>query len=192
MASVKHQKDHQMSSPDSTKKRRIAVGNVGGGSGDDNGLDDGITMSTILAKLNDMQNEMNGMKSRLSRVDELEEKCQLKEDKCTTLETKCNAFEKKCANLDTRCESLQRSVQILSKESKWEYSAPPIPDSHWHGLPEEDIGGMKRLLRLIKGYTGAFRGGRWSDGEQVDKICLGQESPDNVEIDMCSRFSEIY
>ena len=50
-----------MSSPDSTKKRRIATGSGGG----DNGLDDGITMSAILAKLNDMQNEMNGMKDEL-------------------------------------------------------------------------------------------------------------------------------
>ena len=138
-----------------------------------------------------MQNEMNGMKSRLSRMDELEKKYQRQEDECkllkancNTLEKKCTTLEKKCTNLDTRCDSLQRSVQILSKESKWEYSAPPIPDSHWRGLPEEDIGGMERLLRLIEGYAGALRGGRWSDGEQVDKICLGQESPDNVEIDM--------
>ena len=48
-----------MSSPDSTKKRRVATGSDGGvNSGI---VDDGTTtMSTILAKLNDMQNEMNG------------------------------------------------------------------------------------------------------------------------------------
>ena len=48
-----------MSTPDSTKKRRVATGSRGGG--DSGGIDDdGTTMSAILAKMNDMQNEMNG------------------------------------------------------------------------------------------------------------------------------------
>jgi len=158
-----------MSSPDSTKKRRIALGS---GGGDDNGVDDGscTTMSKILAKLNDMQNEldkciaardsmqkeMDGMQNRLSHIDDLEKKCD-------TLETNCNVLEKKCIHLDTRCESLQRSIQILSKESKWEYSAPPIPLSHWRGFPEDYVDSMKRLLGDIKGYTCALRSGNVGD-----------------------------
>jgi len=152
-----------MSTPDSTKKRRVATGNNGGGGVDNNGngVDDGscTTMSKILAKLNDMQNEMNGMKSRLSRMDELEEKCQRQEEAYSLLKANCIELEKKCTHLDTRCESLQRSVQILSKESKWEYSAPPIPLSHWRGFDEGYIGEMTSLLRNIKGYTCALRSG---------------------------------
>jgi len=153
-----------MSSPDSTKKRRIAVSN---GSGDDNGIvDDGITMSTILAKLNDMENrfismqseldkcnssresmqkEMDGMQSRLSHIDELEKKC--------------DRLEKECTHLDIRCDSLQRSVEILSKESKWKYSAPPIPLSHWRGFPEDYVDSMQTLLSDINEYTRALRSG---------------------------------
>jgi len=154
-----------MSSPDSTKKRRIAVSN---GSGDDNGIvDDGITMSTILAKLNDMENrfismqseldkcnssresmqkEMDGMQSRLSHIDELEKKC--------------DRLEKECTHLDIRCDSLQRSVEILSKESKWKYSAPPIPLSHWRGFPEDYVDSMQTLLSDINEYTRALRSGK--------------------------------
>ena len=92
-----------MSSPDSIKKRRIAVDSSGG---DINGtVDDesSTTMSTILAKLNDMQTEldsctssrdsmqkeMDGVQSRLSHMDELEQKCTALEKKCTSLETRC-------------------------------------------------------------------------------------------------------
>ena len=170
-------KGSSMSSPDSIKKRRIATtGNSGGGGGNDNGIvDDGsTTMSKILAKMNDMQNEMNGMKSeldsckssrdamqkemntmknRLSHIDELEKKCD-------TLETKCNVLEKKCIHLDTRCDSLQRSVQILSKESKWEYSVPPIPDSHWRGFDEYYIEQIQNFLSDIKRKTCELRSGK--------------------------------
>jgi len=167
-------KGSSMSSPDSTKKRRVATGNNSGGGVDNNGLDDdGITMSTILAKLNDMQNEMNGMRSRLSRMDELEKKYHRQEDKCTALETKCNTLEKKCTHLDARCESLQRSVQILGQESTWEYSAPPVPLSHWRGLPENHIDQMQKLLTDIYEYTSDLRG-----DEQLGNICLGRPYSD--------------
>ena len=79
------------------------------------------------------------------------------------LEKKLDILEKKCTNLDTRCELLQRSVQILGKESNWEYSAPPIPLSHWRGLPEDNIRGMQKLVRSIKGYTCALRSGELKD-----------------------------
>jgi len=160
-----------MSTPDSTKKRRVATDNGGGGV-DNNGIvDDGTTMSTILAKLNDMQGEldrciaskdsmqkeMNTMQSRLSHMDELEKKCD-------TLETKCT-------NLDTRCEALQRSVQILSKESTWEYSAPRIPLSHWEGFDEEYIKEMTSLISYIKECTCALRSG---EADSID-YGLGQQ-----------------
>ena len=74
----------------------------------------GTTMAAILADMKNhmsrMQNEMDGMKvemndmkGRLSRMDELESKCKL---------------------LKAEGGSVERSMQILIKEQKWEYSAP--------------------------------------------------------------------
>ena len=89
---------------------------------------------------------MDGMQKRLSHIDELEKKC--------------DTLEKKCTHLDVRCDSLQRSVQILSKESKWKYSAPPIPVSHWRGFPEDYVDSMQTLLSDINEYTCALRSGK--------------------------------
>ena len=103
-----------MSSPDSTKKRRIAMGS---GGGDNNGIvDDGssTTMSTILAKLNDMENRCISMQSELDKCissrDSMQEEMNTMQKRLSHMDE----LEKKCTNLDTRCESLQRSVQILS------------------------------------------------------------------------------
>ena len=62
-----------------------------------------------------LQNEIDGMKSRLSKMDELERKCQL--------------YEGKYKNLVAKCDSLETCVQILTKENKWEYSAPSTPQA---------------------------------------------------------------
>ena len=77
----------------------------------------GATMSVIMAKMYDIE-------QRLSRVEELE-------SRCTSLEDTCNSLEGKNNVLDARCGSLERCVEILRKEHKWEYSARPIPRSHW-------------------------------------------------------------
>jgi len=102
------------------------------------------------------------MEDRLSHVDELEKKYKRQEEECSLLKANCNELKEKCTNLDTRCESLQRSVQILSKESKWEYSAPYIPDSHWEnlGFDEDYINQMQKFLADIKRYTCRLRSGK--------------------------------
>ena len=82
----------------------------------------GTTVGAILAEMKShmsrMQNEMDGMKSRLSHMDELERKCQIQEENMDKLESNCKW-------LKAECGSLERSMQILIKEQKWEYSAPP-------------------------------------------------------------------
>jgi len=106
---------YKMSTNNTTKKRKVASD------------DSGISLAPVLAEMQEMksnqyelesrcinmQKEMDGMRDKLSRMDELETKCQQQEEKCVILED--------------RCDSLQRSVEILSKESTWEYSAPSIP-----------------------------------------------------------------
>ena len=57
-----------------------------------------------------MQNEMDSMKSLISCTDE------------------------NCRFLEARCGSLERTVQVLTKHQKWEYSAPSIPSSYWTEL----------------------------------------------------------
>ena len=101
---------------------------------------DGTTLASILAEMKDMKSEMNDM-GRLSRMDELE---------------------KKCKSLEGKCNSLERSIQILIKEQKWEYSAPSIPTGYWvdRGLDEGSVRAMKHLLQQMEGRTTNLRSGR--------------------------------
>lgn len=97
-------------------------------------------MNEMKSRSTSMHSEMDAMKRRLSRVDELESKCQF---------------------LEARCGSLQRSVQILIEDTKWKYSAPSIPTSHWidRGFDEDYIEWMELFLEGIKSSTHALRNG---------------------------------
>ena len=90
-----------MSSNDALKKRRVDADN------DINGGTAAVGVEDIIAEMKvhmtRMQNEMNGMRERLSQMDELDEK---------------NKY------LEARCSLLERSYKMLVKEQKWEYSAP--------------------------------------------------------------------
>ncbi|KAL9181042.1 hypothetical protein ACHAXT_009847 [Thalassiosira profunda] len=60
------------------------------------------------SKIDSMHGEMDAMKDRLSRVDEMEKRCKYLEDKVA---------------------SMGRSLKALAR--RWEYSAPDTPASHW-------------------------------------------------------------
>ena len=98
-------------------------------------------LSDIIAQ---MRSEMNDMKNThlmsQSRIDELENKCEV---------------------LETKCSSLKRSVSILTKEQTWEYSAPVIPRSYWvqQGLENEHINEMQQFIISIKSLTCKLRSG---------------------------------
>ena len=94
-----------------------------------NELDD--TRGRFESKTASMQNEMDEMKIRLLHTDELERKCKY---------------------LEVRCESLERSVQMLRKDTNWEYSAPAIPTSHWidRGFDENYIENMEDFLEKVQ------------------------------------------
>ena len=116
-------------------------------------------MDEMKSRSASMQNEMDGVKRRLPRVDELERKCQ-------SLAAGLANSREKCKSLEARCESLERSMQILAKDTKWEYSAPVIPASHWidRGFDEIYIERMELLfLRTIKVYTCELRRGACSE-----------------------------
>ena len=99
--------------------------------------------------------EMKDMKGRLSRMDDLEKKWQTQQENMDELE-------RKCKSLEAKCYSLERSIQILIKEQKWEYSAPSIPTGYWvdRGLDEGSVRAMKHLLKQMEGITTYLRRGR--------------------------------
>ena len=150
-----------MSSDDAVKKRRV--------DDDDNryqGEDsvptisdaregDGLTLAAIMAKMNEMQNEVDSMKSRLSDMDKLEDKCK---------------------NLEDKCGSMERSMKILIKEQKWEYSAPDIPESYWRdkGFDEDYIAQMNYFIQKIQKTTSNLR------NNEVIYILLGNSGHDTV------------
>jgi len=65
----------------------------------------------------------------------------------------------------------------LIKENDWEYSAPPIPTSHWTGLGFDEvyIECMEDLVDEIRKKTSTIR----EEGGYMDYITLGVESPGN-------------
>ena len=66
-------------------------------------------------------------------------------------------------------------MQILTKEQKWEYSAPSIPTSHWinNGFEEQYIEGMDYLIWQLKDNTIKLRNGRCDHfPHNTQNICL--------------------
>ena len=166
-----------MSSSETTKKRK-AVGHQGGVECESNAAtgEGGTTLAAILAEMKDMKSEMKDMRGRLSRMDELESKCQIQEKNMDKLESKCKM-------LEVRCASLEGSVKILTKENKWEYSAPYIPTSHWidHGFVHLDVDYipcMEYLLKQMKDRAIELRSGR---NIQNDIFLNGGIDDDNDE-----------
>ena len=91
------------------------------------------------------------------------------------MENRVDELDSKCKSLEVRCESLERSVQILKKDTKWEYSAPSIPRSHWmidRGFDEDYIREMENFLRRIKYETCELRTGACSEHIYLGGICI--------------------
>ena len=98
-------------------------------------------MAVVDKKLQQMQNEIDITKLRLSH----------QEDKCRSLEARCGL--------------LERTVKLLTipKNERWEYDVPEIPSNYW--TPENGFHGenyaeeMERFLIMIKERTCALRKG---------------------------------
>ena len=114
-----------MSTNNTTKKRKVASD------------DSGISLAAVLA-------EMQEIKGKLSRVDELESRCISMQNEMdgmkdalsrmaqrnTYLVNTINSIDRvhssEIHQLENKCELLKRSVKLMSKESTWEYSLPAI------------------------------------------------------------------
>jgi len=192
-----------MSSSDTTKKRKVEGNHAGEGEDTTTSMsaaEESGTLSAILAEMKDMkcklsrmdelesksalmQNEIDSMKDRVSHVKELESRSTLLQNElditkrqCNFLQNEMNGMKDKCTYLETKCDSLERSVEILSKESTWEYSAPEIPESHWDNLEfdEEYIENMLELANGIKRFTCELRSGEYHE------ISLGEETDEDI------------
>ena len=81
------------------------------------------------------------------------------------MESRLGELQHELDEVKSRCESLERSVQILAKDVKWEYSAPAIPTSHWiaRGFDENYIENIELFLNRIEDYTCELRSETASD-----------------------------
>ncbi|EJK60502.1 hypothetical protein THAOC_19130, partial [Thalassiosira oceanica] len=72
-----------------------------------------------------------------------------------------NGLREKCDVLESKCGSLERSIQVLTKDVSWSYSAPSIPRSHWieQGRDEEYADNMEECLERFKGDVNSIRNG---------------------------------
>ena len=108
------------------------------------------TLSCVILQMTKMREEMDGMKERLVRVDELEARCKTQEENFRLLEARCN--------------SLERTVGVLTKDQEWKYLVSPIPSSHWEGHNEDYILELESFFNFeMKRYTNMLRGGKCHD-----------------------------
>lgn len=147
-----------MSSESGSKRRKLHPGEEAGGAVGAAGAgavpEEAMTVDEMRAMMvhvkTEHRREVESMKERLSRVDELERKCQYLEEKCA---------------------SLQRSVEILKKESSWEYRGPYIPLSHWidQGFDKDYGWRVEDLVTQIEDMTTMLR------DRNHFKDCYGKE-----------------
>ena len=125
------------------KAKRPKVGEGEGGGGGS------TTMADILA-------EMQDMKSKLSRMDEMQNEID---------------------SIKKRCGTLERSMKILVSENNWKYSAPSIPSSYWTnlGFDEDYVDAMENFLQMIKIKTCELRSGTSMTGVKGN-ISLGDNN----------------
>ena len=138
-------------SADTTKKRKTDGGDSQGDY-DVEISDNGTTMAAVLAKINDM------------------------ESRYTSLQNEMNGMKDKCTYLENRCDSLERSVMVLSKESKWEWSVPPISFSNWRDFDEDYLERIDSFLDAIKSNTHQLRSGECTDIH----LSFGEDSEDTL------------
>ena len=121
------------------------------------GGDDCTTMADILA-------EMQEMKSKLSRMDEMQNEIDSMKGKLSQMDELVS----KCKHLEEKCAKLEKSVKLLAKD--WKYSVPDIPDSHWEdqGFDEDYIENICDFLEGIKEQTFRLR-----SGAEIEYISLG-------------------
>ncbi|EJK71054.1 hypothetical protein THAOC_07541 [Thalassiosira oceanica] len=86
------------------------------------------------------------------------------------LKTQVDELKLETEDLRRRCSVNARSVQVLTKDVKWTYSAPAdIPRSHWlnQGHGDQYIAEMTKLVKGIKKITEKLRDGTVNDPTSI-------------------------
>ena len=82
-------------------------------------------------------------------------------ERIIALTSQVGCLKKENERLHLRCESLERSVQALSGDGNWTYSAPDVPESHWidQGHNEDYAEEAEILIQSIETTTRGLRSG---------------------------------
>ena len=77
----------------------------------------------------------------------------------TSMQQEMVGIKNKCQFLKRSYGSLERSVQLMVKNQKWNYSASNIPDNHWigYGFDGNYIGAMNAFLPQLRKETCTLR-----------------------------------
>jgi len=127
-------------------------------------------MKSKLSRMDEMQNEIDSMKGKLLQMDDLKKEISKRDDYINSemsemdeLVSKCKHLEDKCKHFEDKCGKLEKRVKVLVKD--WKYSAPEIPASYWEdkGYGEEYIELIREFLSDIKEQTLQLR-----NGEEMD------------------------
>jgi len=151
------------------KAKRPKVEDGGGG---------GISLAAVLAEMQDMksklsrmdemQNEIDNMKGKLLQMDEMKKEITKRDDYINSKMSEMDELVSKCKYLEDKCDKLEKSVKLLVKD--WKYSVPDIPDSYWEdqGFDEDYIKSIRTFLGEVKEQTLRLR-----SGEEMEYVSLG-------------------
>eukprot|EP00571_Detonula_confervacea_P010196 CAMPEP_0172307744 /NCGR_PEP_ID=MMETSP1058-20130122/8529_1 /TAXON_ID=83371 /ORGANISM="Detonula confervacea, Strain CCMP 353" /LENGTH=501 /DNA_ID=CAMNT_0013019993 /DNA_START=23 /DNA_END=1524 /DNA_ORIENTATION=+ len=116
----------------------------------------------------------NDMDSRLSQIDELQNKCQSMRNEMDGKRSRLSRVDE----LENRCSHLERSMKVLVQDQRWEYSARPIPYSYWveRGYDEDEVDMLDNVISGFEKQTCKLR-----RGEERGEITLGNNDLRNDE-----------
>ena len=159
----------------------------GGGTTASAGMEDVIAemkvhMTHMQTKMNEMETHNISMQNEMTNMQyEMESKAATRKHEIDGMKHRLlemDELKKENTHLKARCLSLEKTVNVLIKEQKWEYSAPDISDSYWEERDEDYIAEIKSFLDDLKRATCALR----KDGIDNNLICLGDKESETALI----------
>lgn len=90
-----------------------------------------------------------------------------------------SALEAENRALGNRCKSLERSIEVLSKDVDWKYSAPPISRGHWleRGFDDEYATEATAFLRDVRDDVEEARN---DVDEMMEEVQVGATLPEGM------------
>jgi len=132
-------------------------------------------MKSKLSRMDEMQNEIDSMKGKLLQMDDTKKELSKRDDYINSKMLEMDELVSKCKHLEDKCGKLEKSVKLLVKD--WKYSVPDIPDSYWEdqGFDEDYIKSIRSFLGEVKEQTLRLR-----SGEEMEYVSLGFDDGDGI------------